>query len=161
MRISQLLRSVRLRSGLSLRSAARAAGVDAGALSRYENGHKIPRSDTLEQLLHGIGYELDVRPARSASARFVDALCAYQAQAILDDPALMAGAREELSRLEGRSASYLMWKALLDAGPVACVAVLTSISEAARPLKADSPFAYVVDLPDGERQRLLEGARAA
>jgi len=161
MRTSQLLRSVRLQAGLSLRAAALAAGVDAGALSRYENGHKIPRSDTLEQLLQGIGYELDVRPARSTSARFVDALCAHQAQAILDDPALVTCARDELPRLEGRSASYETWKALLDAGPVACVAVLTSTSEAARPLKADSPFAYVVDLPDTERQRLLEGARAA
>ena len=34
-----------------------------------------------------------------------------------------------------------------------CVAVLTSASEAARPLKTDSPFAYVVDLPDDARQR--------
>ena len=140
---------------------ARGGGVGGRNGEPVENGHKIPRSDTLERLLQAVGYELAMRPARSTSARFVDALCAHQAQAILDDPALMARARDELARLEGRSASHDMWKALLDAGPIACVAVLTSTSEAARPLKTDSPFAYVVDLPDGERQRLLEGARAA
>jgi len=160
-RTRQLLRDVRTRSGLSLRAAAATSGVDAAALSRYETGRKIPRSDTLEHLLATFGFELDVRPARSVSARFTDALCDHQAQAILDDATLLARAREELPRLEGRSASYEAWKALLVAGPLACVAVLTSSSEAVRPLKVDSPFAYVVDLDDGTRQRLLEVARAA
>lgn len=161
MHTSQLLRSTRRRSGMSLRAAARAAGVDAGALSRYENSHKIPRSDTLEQLLHGLGYELTARPARTASARFVDALCEHQAQAILDDPELVRRAQDELARLEGRSASHEIWGALLDAGALACIAVLTSASETARPLKADTPFAYVVELSDTERQQLLESAYAA
>lgn len=160
-RTRQLLRSVRTQARLSLRAAASAAGVDGAALSRYENGRKIPRSDTLERLLETIGYELDVRPARSTSARFIDALCEHQAQAILNDPGLVARARDEMPRLEGRSASYEVWRVLLDAGPLACIAVLTSTSETARPLKADSPFAYVVDLPADARQRLLEGARAA
>ncbi len=161
MRTRQLLRSARSQAHLSLRAAAAASGVDAAALSRYENGRKIPRSDTLEHLLRTFGYELDVRPARSASARFVDSLCEHQAQAILGDPALLARARDELPRLEGRSASFALWKSLLDAGPLACVAALTATSEATRPLKADSPFAYVIDLDDDARQRLLEHAHAA
>lgn len=59
--------------------------MDAAALSRYETGHKIPRSDTLEHRLQTFGFELDARPARSVSARFTDALCDHQAQAVLDE----------------------------------------------------------------------------
>lgn len=160
-RTRRLLRAVRTEGGLSLRAAAAACGVDAAALSRYETGRKVPRSDTLEHLLQAFGFELDVRPTRSVSARFTDAVCEHQAQAILEDATLLVRAREELPRLEGRSASYEGWKALLAAGPLACVAGLTSTSEALRPLKADSPFAYVVDLDEDTRQALLEDARAA
>jgi transcriptional regulator with XRE-family HTH domain len=160
MQTPYLLRTARLRAGLSVRAAARATGIDAGALSRYENGRKTPRSDTVEHVLKRVGYELEVRPRRSSSARFVDALCEHQARAILDDPALVERARGEMSRLEGRSASYETWTRTLDAGALACVAVLTSSSEAVRQLKADSPFAYVVDLADEGRQRLLEAAHA-
>ena len=102
MRARQLLRSLRTQAHLSLRAAASAAGVDAAALSRYENGHKMPRCDTLEHLVATCGYELDVRPARSTSARFIDALCEHQAQAILNDLRLVARTRDELPRLEGR-----------------------------------------------------------
>ena len=161
MAVRTLLVAARARTGLSLRALARAAGVDPAALSRYERGGKVPRSDTVERLLAAMGLELDVRLARSPTARFVDLLCARQAAALLDDPTLVAAARRELTRLEGRSAWHDTWAHLLEAGPLACAGVLTSTSEAARPLKSDSPFAFVVDVPDSVRQELLEHAHAA
>lgn len=161
MRVGELLRSCRVGAGLSLRATSRAAGIDPGALSRYERGHKTPRSDTVEHILNSVGFELDARPKRSASARFLDSLCEYQANAILEDPTLVTCARSELARLEGRSSSLDVWRILLDAGPVACAAVLTASTDAAHGLKADSPFAFVVDLSDSERRRLLELAYAA
>jgi hypothetical protein len=95
----------------------------------------------------------------SRNTRFVDVLCALQARAILADPTLVDAARAQLPRLEGSSAWHDTWAALLDAGPVACGAVLTSTSAAAG-LKADSPFAYVVEITDELRQELVKESGA-
>lgn len=97
----------------------------------------------------------------SRNARSVDALCALQAESIGADPSLVAAAERALQRLEGRSASVDSWRRLLAAGPDAVIGVLTSTSPATRALKADSPFALILDVAPDVRARLLEDAGAA
>jgi transcriptional regulator with XRE-family HTH domain len=53
------LRAARERRGLSLRAAARLAGIDPGYLSRLERGLRAPRRPVVERLV----VELDLDPA--------------------------------------------------------------------------------------------------
>lgn len=155
------LRSLRDQRGLSLRALARRSGVDAAALSRYERGLKTPRTDTIETIAAALGVEVDLRPERSANARFIDSLCQVQADAILADPTLLDDARRALSRLNGASASADEWQVLLNAGPRVVAGVLTSTSPAVQALKADSPLAFVVHVSEQQRTELAEAARAS
>jgi hypothetical protein len=52
------------------------------------------------------------------------------------------------------------WRSLLDAGPSAVVAVLTSRDPDARGLKADNPFARLGLVDEDTRLALLRQARA-
>jgi transcriptional regulator with XRE-family HTH domain len=161
MSLHHQLRRLREDVGMSLRELARRTGIDASALSRYERGRKTPRADTVETIAAALGMEVAFRPARSANARFVDALSRLQAEAVSADPTLLDRAREALDRLEGRSASAEEWRRVLDAGPRAVVGVLTSVSPDVQALKSDSPLAFVVEVSDERRRELAEAAREA
>lgn len=158
---SHVLRQARARAGLSQRGLAQEASTSGPAVAAYESGGKQPRVDTFVRLLSAAGAELSVRPARSRNDRFVDLLCEQLANRVLEDPELLEHARRALPRLEGRSRWVESWRLLLAAGPEAVAAVLTSTSPAARGLKADTPLALVVELPERQRAELQEAARAA
>ena len=53
-----LLRSARVRSGLSQRAFADLIGVAQPTLSAYESGHRQPTLPTLMKMLAGAGFEL-------------------------------------------------------------------------------------------------------
>jgi transcriptional regulator with XRE-family HTH domain len=53
------LRSARVSRGLSLRRAARSAGIPAGYMSRLEGGHRAPRIGVAERLIQVL--QLDPR----------------------------------------------------------------------------------------------------
>jgi transcriptional regulator with XRE-family HTH domain len=55
--LGPLLRSVRIRSGLGLRAAARAAGVSHGYLLRLEAGERCPSSAVAAELLRVLPLE--------------------------------------------------------------------------------------------------------
>lgn len=161
MAVQGQLRRLREQLGLSLRELSQRTGIDASALSRYERGHKTPRADTLATIAAALGIEVELRPARSANARFVDALSQLQADAVAADPTLLDRAREHLTGLEGTSASAEQWRRVLDAGPSAVIAVLTSTSPDVAALKSDSPLAFVVQVSAQRRRELAEAARAS
>lgn len=152
-----LLRDARKKAGASQRALSAAAGTSGPTLAAYERGTKDPRTATLTRILAAAGYELDVRPRRTRNELFVDLVCDRLAHAVLSDPRLLAPAREVVDKLNSAWAG--VWHVLLDAGPMAVAAVLTSTHPAARPLKADTPFAVMGIVEDDERTRLLERAR--
>jgi transcriptional regulator with XRE-family HTH domain len=160
----ELLRDVRVRSGLSVRSLARTAGVSPASVDRIEHGRVAPTA-TLERILHGVGYVLDLRavPDRVVPLTREDRRSlAYHrlvAAKLLDDPAaVMAKARRNLARMRradasGRAARYLeAWGRLLDGDECDLVATLLDPSERARDLRQASPFAGV--LTPEERSRV-------
>lgn len=100
--------------------------------------------------------------ARSSprSNRFHDLLCERVAGMVLDDSGWIDRAREVLESERYRSAYEDAWRHILEAGQLATVAVLTSRSPAADPLKTDTPFALLGMISDQERIRLLEDADA-
>lgn len=152
-----LLRDARMKVGASQRALSAAAGTSGPTLAAYERGTRDPRTATLTRILAAAGYELDVRPRRTRNELFVDLMCDRLADAVLDDAGLLAGAREVVDELD--SAWAEVWRLLLDAGAVAVAAVLTSTHPAARPLKADAPFAVMGIIEQDERIQLLERAR--
>lgn len=155
-----MTRQARRQAGMTLRELAARAGTSDATLSAYETGAKDPRASTLLRVLAAAGTELRPVATRSAGQRFVDLLCEQIAGRIADDPALLERAREVLPRLEARSAWAGTWAALLDVGPVAVIAVLTSTSPEAIALKTDSPFALLGLVSEPERLRLLQLAHA-
>lgn len=87
---ASLLRSARLRVGLSQRELAQRAGTSQATLSAYERGTKTPGIRTFERLLRAAGMELIAIPVREPKAgplpetaelarRFVDALSLAEA----------------------------------------------------------------------------------
>ena len=54
------LRRARRKAGLTQRELARRAGIHQPAIARIESGSVIPRVDTLDRLLRGCGYSLEV-----------------------------------------------------------------------------------------------------
>lgn len=62
MKAARLLRTARRRAGLSQRELADAAGVAQPAIARIESGRVQPRVDTLDRLLEGCGWDLEVAP---------------------------------------------------------------------------------------------------
>lgn len=156
----RLLRLARQRAGMSQRALALAAGTSGSTVAAYESETKDPRASTLERLLNAAGAELQTVARRSRNERFVDLLSERLAERILREPALVEAAREMLARLRGRSSWAATWESLLDAGPVACAAVLTSTNPDVRSLKADNPFALLNLVTHQERADMLEVARA-
>ena len=61
MDVASLIRSSRERAGLSQRELGRRAGTSAAAVCLYEQGRRVPRTDTLARLVAGSGATLDVR----------------------------------------------------------------------------------------------------
>jgi transcriptional regulator with XRE-family HTH domain len=61
---ADLLRTTRLRAGLSQAELAQRAGVPRSVLSAYERAHRDPGAETLARLLHAAGFELRALPAR-------------------------------------------------------------------------------------------------
>ncbi|MGK2947166.1 MAG: helix-turn-helix domain-containing protein [Acidimicrobiales bacterium] len=61
MDVASLIRSSRDRAALSQRELGRRAGTSAAAVCLYEQGQRVPRTDTLARLLAGAGATLDVR----------------------------------------------------------------------------------------------------
>ena len=58
---ADLLRSVRIRAGLTQTELARRAGTSQAAVARYESGDVSPMVSTLERLLAAGGFHLDLR----------------------------------------------------------------------------------------------------
>ena len=54
------LRYARQRAGLSLRDAARRAGVSPSALAAYERGARTPSLDKLFGILHALGFAVRI-----------------------------------------------------------------------------------------------------
>lgn len=152
-----LLRDARKNAGASQRALSAAAGTSGPTLAAYERGTKDPRTATLTRILAAAGYELDVRPRRTRNELFIDFMCERLADAVLEDPRLLGHAREVLDKLDSAWAD--IWHLLVAAGPAAVAGVLTSTHPAARPLKADTPFAVMGVIEDDERTRLLQRAR--
>lgn len=161
MSVGTLTRQARLRAGLSLRELARRAATSNATLSAYETDAKDPRASTLMRVLAATGTELRPVSSRTPGQRFVDLACERLAELVADDPSLIEEARRVLPRLEERSSWASTWRTLLDAGPVVVIAVLTSTSPEATPLKTDTPFALLGLLADEEREELLRVAHAA
>jgi len=61
---AELLRSVRLRHGLTQAQLALRAGTTQTAISRLERGDRSPSSETLRRLLLVMGEDLDLRTRR-------------------------------------------------------------------------------------------------
>jgi transcriptional regulator with XRE-family HTH domain len=66
MKPGPLIRSARGSSGLTLRALAERAGTSHATLAAYEQGHKVPRADTLLRILEAAGTELVPAPLRRA-----------------------------------------------------------------------------------------------
>ena len=58
------LRDARKKAGLTQRQLAAATGVPQSAIARIEIGAVTPRVDTLEKLLRGCGYTLEIEKLR-------------------------------------------------------------------------------------------------
>lgn len=157
----RLVRDARTRAGLSLRTLAGRAGTSDATLSCYETGAKDPRTQTLARVLAATGHELTTRPARSPSQRLLDLVCVDLAARVLDDPHVLELGRDALARLEGRSSWIDTWRSLLDAGPEAVAAVLTSTCPDADALKTDCPLALCGLIDDVRRAELVEASRAS
>lgn len=64
-----LLRQRRRAHGLSQRELAVRAGTRQATISRIENGHEIPTTERLDQLLVALGERLDLRAVPMAAER--------------------------------------------------------------------------------------------
>lgn len=62
LRPADLLRTARLRAGLSQRTLAERAGTSQSVIARIELGTTSPTWDTLARLLGAAGFELEARP---------------------------------------------------------------------------------------------------
>jgi transcriptional regulator with XRE-family HTH domain len=58
---ARLIRSARLRAGLSLRQLAERAGTSHSALAAYESRRTTPNVDTLDRVLRAAGFTSEVQ----------------------------------------------------------------------------------------------------
>ena len=98
-------------------------------------------------------------PASTGNGRYIDLFCDELAAHVRKEPDVLERARHELDRMSPND-NVAAWRALLDAGPSAVVAVLTSRDPDARGLKADNPFARLGLVDEGKRLALLRQAYA-
>lgn len=75
-----LLRQRRVAHGVSQRELALRAGTRQATISRIENGHEIPTTDRLDQLLTALGERLELRAAPLDPERALEDLRADQAK---------------------------------------------------------------------------------
>jgi len=154
-----LIRSARQRAELTQARLATKAHTSAPTISAYEHGTKQPRSDVLFRLLRAAGFEPMLVPASTGNGRYVDLFCDELAAHVRKKPDVLEQARLELDQMRP-SDNADAWRSLLDAGPSAVVAVLTSRDPDARGLKADNPFARLRLIDEDTRLSLLRQARA-
>ena len=69
MEAGQLLRQRRLSHGVSQQQLALRAGTRQSTISRIENGHEIPTTDRLDQLLMALGERLELHAVALALER--------------------------------------------------------------------------------------------
>jgi transcriptional regulator with XRE-family HTH domain len=73
MALSDMIRLTRRREHLTLRQLGELAGTSHSTLSNYEQGHKVPTSQTLERIVEGAGWTIEAslsrRPFASADDR--------------------------------------------------------------------------------------------
>ncbi|SRR5712691_5923372 len=62
MKASRALRYARQRAGLSQRELAARTGLPQSTIGRIESGAVDPRASTLDRLLAGCGFDLEVEP---------------------------------------------------------------------------------------------------
>lgn len=98
-------------------------------------------------------------PTSTANARYADLYCDELAAFVRRDPDVLDQARRELDRMRP-SSNVLAWRALLDAGSAAVVAVLSSRDPEARGLTADNPFARLGLVDEDTRLALVQQAHA-
>lgn len=153
-----MIRTARQRAGLTQAEFAARAHTSAPTISAYEHGTRSPRADVLLRLLNAAGAEPLLVPAPRGTSRYVDLLCDALADRVRDDPEVIEQARSELDPMPV-SANARAWRSLLDSGPSAIVAVLTSRDPDARGLKADNPFARLGLIDEHTRLALLDEAR--
>lgn len=153
-----MIRTARARAGLTQAVLADRAGTSAPTISAYEHGSRHPRADILLRLLAAAGVEPLLVPSSTGNSRYVDLYCDALADHVRDDPTVLEQARDELDRMRP-SHNVSVWRTLLDAGPSAVVAVLTSRDPDVRGLKADNPFARLGLIAESTRLALLDQAR--
>ena len=68
MQVAELLRSARLEAGLTQVQLAARLGTTQSAIARWESGQVSPRVSTLQRVLDGLGYELELSTRRSDDA---------------------------------------------------------------------------------------------
>jgi transcriptional regulator with XRE-family HTH domain len=156
---STLIRSARQRAGVTQASLATLAQTSGPTISAYEHGTKLPRADVLLRLLHAAGFEPILVPTTTSNDRYIDLYCDELAARIRRDSGVLDQARRELGGMRP-SANVHAWHYLLDAGPSAVAAVLTSRDPDAHGLKADNPFARLGLIDEDTRLALLRQARA-
>lgn len=98
-------------------------------------------------------------PVVAGQSRYVDLSCDAIADRVRQDPEVLEDARVELRRMPA-SDNTRAWRALLDAGPDAVVAVLTSRDPDVRGLKADNPLARLGLVAEETRLELVDQAHA-
>lgn len=152
-----MIRTARQRAGLTQGDLAERAGTSGPTISAYEHGARHPRGDVLLRVLHAAGVEPVLVPVTAGRSRYVDLLCDALADHVRHDPEVLDVARAELDRMPDND-NTRAWRALLDAGPTAVVAVLTSRDSDVRGLKADNPLARLGLIDEDARLQLVDRA---
>lgn len=153
-----LIRTARERAGMTQAVLADRAGTSAPTISAYEHGTRHPRADVLLRVLTAAGVEPLLVPSSTRNTRYVDLYCDAMADLVRANPTLLDQAHDELDRMRPND-NVATWRRLLDAGPTAVVAVLTSRDPDVRGLKADNPFARLGLIDEDTRLELLDRAR--
>lgn len=169
----KIVREVRLRSGLSQRALAEAAGTSGPTIADYEAGRKEPRLSTIRRLSEAGGFELLVQLAPDRHERALArqrhirmGMAAATAVRVRERwPEARALALQQLEAMEtqarGVSATRTveLWRRALDQGPEFAAQLLVRTGEQGDDLRQLTPFAGV--LTDDERRLLLVAVAAA
>ncbi len=96
--LAKLLRKLRLRAGLSVKELEVKSGVSRAAISRTENGEKLPTPTTLNRLAEGLGIDAsELFQAAGYTTTGAEALPALQPYLRAKYAHLPAAARKELA----------------------------------------------------------------
>jgi len=164
---AELVRTMKLNSGHTLRELARRAKTSAPALVDYEAGRHEPKLSTLQRIADAAGCDLivEVRPRLTHPERRTLEFHKLVAEKLRADPQNViqrAKARIDVMRSrdpEGRSASYInTWERLLSGSIDELEAAMTSTDQASRDLRQSSPFGGT--LSDEERLDVLNRVAA-